>query len=189
MNIIKINLLPWREALQAKQEDNFKKYLIFAVIMGILLGFLINFGVGKYYEQQEKRIVLLDAELQKPQYIEASKNLRRQQALVEDLTNKLNVLSDLNNQRADMVALLEQLASSKEEGVSIQAIDFKQEEIAFSGLSLTQEKLIAFIQNLEKEVGLTPIPTVREQSLGDAEVAIFGIKINPEIRKKEKDEE
>lgn len=184
MNNIRINLLPWREALQFEREDRLKKTLAVAVLFGVLIGIAAWYAVGMYYDSQTYRVTTIETEMNKPKYAQAAANLRQREALIKDLTNKLEVLNGLNTQRAEMVTILEQLASSKESGVSIHILDFKPTEISFVGAALSQERLISFTERLETEVGLAPIPYSQEHRVGNAKLTLFGIKIHPEVKRK-----
>ena len=96
MNLIKINLLPYREILEQKQKKQFQLVMAFGVIAGGVAAFLIWGALAALITNQESRneelnagIKELDAQIVKVKDLQAQKQsfLERKQK-VKDLDNK-----------------------------------------------------------------------------------------------------
>ena len=96
MNLIKINLLPYREILEQKQKKQFQLVMAFGVIGGGVAAFLIWGALAALITNQESRneelnagIKELDAQIVKVKDLQAQKQsfLERKQK-VEELDNK-----------------------------------------------------------------------------------------------------
>ena len=96
MNLIKINLLPYREILEQKQKKQFQLVMAFGVIAGGVAAFLIWGALAALISNQEGRneelhggIKELDAQIVKVKDLQAQKQsfLERKQK-VEELDNK-----------------------------------------------------------------------------------------------------
>ena len=96
MNLIKINLLPYREILEQKQKKQFQLVMAFGVIAGGVAAFLIWGALAALITNQESRneelnagIKELDAQIVKVKDLQAQKQsfLERKQK-VEELDNK-----------------------------------------------------------------------------------------------------
>lgn len=96
MNLIKINLLPYREILEQKQKKKFQLVMAFGVIAGGVAAFLIWGALAALITNQESRneelnagIKELDAQIVKVKDLQAQKQsfLERKQK-VEELDNK-----------------------------------------------------------------------------------------------------
>ena len=96
MNLIKINLLPYREILEQKQKKQFQLVMAFGVIAGGVAAFLIWGALAALITNQESRneelnagIKELDAQIVKVKELQAQKQsfLERKQK-VEELDNK-----------------------------------------------------------------------------------------------------
>ena len=96
MNLIKINLLPYREILEQKQKKQFQLVMAFGVIAGGVAAFLIWGALAALITNQESRneelnagIKELDAQIVKVKDLQAQKQsfLERKQE-VEELDNK-----------------------------------------------------------------------------------------------------
>ena len=96
MNLIKINLLPYREILEQKQKKQFQLVMAFGVIAGGVAAFLIWGALAALITNQESRneelnagIKALDAQIVKVKDLQAQKQsfLERKQK-VEELDNK-----------------------------------------------------------------------------------------------------
>ena len=96
MNLIKINLLPYREILEQKQKKQFQLVMAFGVIAGGVAAFLIWGALAALITNQERRneelnagIKELDAQIVKVKDLQAQKQsfLERKQK-VEELDNK-----------------------------------------------------------------------------------------------------
>ena len=96
MNLIKINLLPYREILEQKQKKQFQLVMAFGVIAGGVAAFLIWGALAALITNQESRneelnagIKELDAQIVKVKDFQAQKQsfLERKQK-VEELDNK-----------------------------------------------------------------------------------------------------
>lgn len=94
--LLKINLLPYREALLAKKKKEFQTLMLAAILIGVILaglGFFIIDNIIKSHEQRviqlENGIKKLDDEIaQISKLKEERKNFMARQQKVEELSNR-----------------------------------------------------------------------------------------------------
>jgi len=153
--LLKINLLPYREALQAKQKKEFQTLLIGAVIIGLglaTLGFLTF--EGRLSSQQKRNQVLtdgiraLDKDIKKISELEDErKNFMARQEKVEELSNK----------RFEAAKILDTLNTVAPMGLYITSIEAQNANTyIINGRAFSDAKTAAFMSALPGKLFGTP---------------------------------
>ena len=153
--LLKINLLPYREALQAKQKKEFQTLLIGAVIIGLglaTLGFLTF--EGRLSSQQKRNQVLtdgiskLDKDIKKISELEDErKNFMARQEKVEELSNK----------RFEAAKILDTLNTVAPMGLYITSIEAQNANTyTINGRAFSDDKTDAFMSELPGNLFGTP---------------------------------
>lgn len=153
--LLKINLLPYREALQAKQKKEFQTLLIGAVIIGLglaTLGFLTF--EGRLSSQQKRNQVLtdgiraLDKDIKKISELEDErKNFMARQEKVEELSNK----------RFEAAKILDTLNTVAPMGLYITSIEAQNANTyIINGRAFSDAKTAAFMSALPGKLFSTP---------------------------------
>lgn len=153
--LLKINLLPYREVLQAKQKKEFQTLLIGAVIIGLGLATLGYLTLEGRLSSQERRnqvltdgISLLDKDIKKIGQLEAErKNFLARQEKVEELSNK----------RFEAARILDTLNTVAPMGLYITSIEAQNANTyIINGRAFSDAKTAAFMSALPGKLFSTP---------------------------------
>ena len=153
--LLKINLLPYREVLQAKQKKEFQTLLIGAVIIGLGLATLGYLTFEGRLSSQERRnqvltdgISLLDKDIKKIGQLEAErKNFLARQEKVEELSNK----------RFEAAKILDTLNTVAPMGLYITSIEAQNANTyIINGRAFSDAKTAAFMSALPGKLFSTP---------------------------------
>ncbi|MGD8111427.1 PilN domain-containing protein [Vibrio sp. TRT 17S01] len=150
-----INLLPWREELRERHKKRFLSLLI----LGILVGIGIQWGIGLYIsnetEKQQSRLSYLNsyiAELDRR--IAALKQVEQDHAA---LLTRLAVVEKLQKQRNKTTDFMNLMPGLIPEGVYVDKIKMGGNEIEIAGISDTTSRLATMLDNLEKSSKLNEV--------------------------------
>ncbi|MBI0097354.1 MULTISPECIES: PilN domain-containing protein [Snodgrassella] len=153
--LLKINLLPYREALQAKQKKQFQTLLAGAALIGFGLAFLGYLAVESRVSSQESRNLVLEngikkldseiAEISKLQ--EERKNFIARQEKVEELSNK----------RFEAARILDTLNTVAPLGLYITSIEAQNSSTYIvNGKAFSDAKTAAFMNAIPGQLFSTP---------------------------------
>lgn len=150
-----VNLLPWREELRERHKKRFLSLLI----LGILVGIGIQWGIGLYIsnetEKQQSRLAYLNsyiAELDRR--IAALKQVEQDHAA---LLTRLAVVEKLQKQRNKTTDFMNLMPGLIPEGVYVDKIKMGGNEIEIAGISDTTSRLATMLDNLEKSSKLNEV--------------------------------
>ncbi len=150
-----VNLLPWREELRERHKKRFLSFLI----LGVLVGIGIQWGIGLYLdneaEKQQARLAYLTsyiAELDRR--IEALKQVEQDHAA---LLTRLSVVEKLQKQRNKTTDFMNVLPGLIPEGVYVDKIKMGGSAVEIAGISDTTSRLATMLDNLEKSSKLNEV--------------------------------
>lgn len=153
--LFKINLLPYREALQAKKKKEFQTLLLGAVLIGLGLATLGYFIMDGVINRQEQRVLLLqngikilDDEIGKiAELKEERKNFIARQQKVEELSNR----------RFEAAHILDTLNSLAPIGLYITSIEAQDPNTyIINGKAYSDSRTAAFMSALPGRLFSTP---------------------------------
>ncbi|PIT15682.1 PilN domain-containing protein [Snodgrassella alvi] len=153
--LLKINLLPYREALQAKQKKQFQTLLAGAAIIGLGLAFLGYMAFDGRVSSQESRnqvlkngISKLDAEISEIAKLrEERKNFMARQEKVAELSNK----------RFEAARILDTLDAVAPMGLYVTSIEAQDANTyTINGKAFSDAKTAAFMSALPGKLFSTP---------------------------------
>ncbi len=142
---IKINLLPYREALLQKRKQHFKNLMLLGVLAGVGLAAFGYVSLNTMIGNQEERNQVLQ---------EGIKKLDTEIAEIEKLKiEKANFLArkqkveELENQRFEAARIIDSLNALIPEGVYLTGIDAKDElNYQISGKAISDNKIAVFMR-------------------------------------------
>ena len=120
MNLIKINLLPYREELSQKEKQKFKVMMMTAGLIGIGLAGLAFVGLNQAISSQEARNTFLEQEIQKTD--EAIKEIASLEAEKADFLAKKQKVEELQNKRFEGARIIDTLNQLLPEGAYVLSI-------------------------------------------------------------------
>ena len=119
-DLIKINLLPYREELSQKEKQKFKVMMMTAGLIGIGLAGLAFVGLNQAISSQEARNRFLEQEIQKTD--EAIKEIASLEAEKADFLAKKQKVEELQNKRFEGARIIDTLNQLLPEGAYVLSI-------------------------------------------------------------------
>ena len=178
--MIRINLLPHREAKrsQRRREFNF-------ILVGIVIGALALWYVGKLYlderiATQQRRNDLLTLENKKlGEQIEEIKKLKDQTAA---LLARKQVVETLQVNRSASVKLIDQLVRQLPDGVYLKAVKQTGQKINMVGLAQSNARVSTLMRNLESSPYLQNAELVEIKSATDRNQRVNEFSLNISLK-------
>ena len=163
--MIRVNLLPHREIRRKQQQQQFFIMLGGVAAIGIGVWFLVHTYLANGLEIQNSRNKYLEAEIVKlDKQIEEINKLKEQTAA---LLARKQVVETLQDNRSEVVQLLDQLVRQLPDGVYLRAIKQTGNRVTISGYTQSQARVSTLMRNLEssphlERPGLIEIKAVQQ---------------------------
>ncbi|MES2071344.1 MAG: PilN domain-containing protein [Pseudomonadota bacterium] len=144
--MIKINLLPHREAKRKQLKNDFYSLLALAAIVGAL----IVIAVGTYYAAQ------ISAQSDRNNFIKAEnakldekiKEVASLKQEIESLKARQQAVEDLQGDRNQPVFLLDELVKLTPEGVYVRSLKQEGQRVVLTGYAQSNERVSEFLRNV-----------------------------------------
>ncbi len=146
--MIRINLLPVREARRAAGLRNQAILMGLAVGVGVVLCLAMHLSVGSRISSHRKMIAQKSADL--AELDDIRKEVERFESERQEIEQKLNVIADLEKARSGPVRLMKELATRIPKRLWLTELTAKEGEIFLAGRSLDAEIVAAFLTSLEE---------------------------------------
>lgn len=145
--MIRVNLLPHREARRKQQQQQFFILLAFVAIIGAASWFSVHTYLSDRLQEQQSRNAYLEQEIIKlDKQIAEIKKLQEQTAA---LLARKKVVETLQSNRAEVVHLLDQLVRQLPDGIYLKGIKQKGNVVTISGYTQSQARVSTLMRNLE----------------------------------------
>jgi len=144
--MIRINLLPVREA---KKKASVRKQGVFLGIgaaVGLVLAILWNVAVSAQAKSKQAAIARANVEL--AQLKETRAEVDRYTKEKKEIERKLGVISNLEANRTGRVRILDEIATRIPERMWLEEMTLKGTEISFQGVSIDAEIVAEFLTSL-----------------------------------------
>jgi len=145
--MIRINLLPWREA--RRKAHNLQFYILMGMVAGLAAS-IVLLGHGYYATrlstQTERNKFLKDENAKLDQEIEEIKKLKEE---IQALLSRKQVIETLQADRAQTVYLLEQLVRQTPDGVYLRSIKQSGSKVNLTGYAQSNARVSTLMRNLE----------------------------------------
>jgi type IV pilus assembly protein PilN len=176
-----INLLPYREKIKKEKVQSFAILMAIFALLGAFIVFLDNSYVSVKIEHQTER----------NDYIKSVNNgLDQQIKSIADLKEKIKstlakrkVVEDLQKNRSDTVKILNDLANSLPDGVSLNSVAENKNLLTIVGTTDSNDKVSNYMLNLAQHKIFTNPNLIEIQSIEQAETIKDGNKtVNKTIK-------
>lgn len=145
--MVRINLLPHREARRKQQQQQFIILLAFVALIGAASWFSVHTYLSDRLQEQQSRNQYLQQEIAKlDKQIAEIKKLQEQTAA---LLARKKVVETLQSNRAEVVHLLDQLVRQLPDGMYLKEIKQKGDVVTISGYTQSQARVSTLMRNLE----------------------------------------
>jgi type IV pilus assembly protein PilN len=145
--MIRINLLPYREEKRKARRQQFYGLLGLVSILGCLIVFAVYTVIDGYLAAQQSRndfikreVALIDKQ------IDEIRQLRDQ---VQAMLARKQIIESLQQDRAEAVILLSELAKQMPEGVYIRSLKQQGQRVTLGGIAQSSPRVSTLIRNIE----------------------------------------
>lgn len=182
----RINLLPWRE-MRRKEQD--RQLLTIAVGAWILMGVIIFYAhvhVSALIENQNKRNEFMNQEIAKVEKeIKEIADLKKQRA---DLIARMNVIYQLQGDRAQVVHLFDELARKLPDGIYFSSLRHSGSNIALQGVAQSNARVSALMRNLASSDWFADpeLEVITVKPKGSDRVSEFSLKVKQAAKQQKK---
>ena len=146
----KINLLPWRQELRKKHLNEFLGMIVGGIVVAGIVMATWHFHNENLIEHQKNRnnylkreIAAVDQRIKEIEGIERKKN---------QLISKMNVITELQSSRPQIVRLMDELVTTLPEGVYLTGTKQSGGNIALDGKAQSNASVSSYMRNIEDTV-------------------------------------
>ena len=144
--MIRINLLPHREAKRKRKQAAFTALMALGALAGVALVLLVGaYNANRIAVQNERNLVLKNANAELDTKISKIANLK---AEIEALKARQQAVEDLQGDRNQPVYLLDELVRQMPEGVFLKGFKQEGQRVILNGYAQSQERVAELLRNL-----------------------------------------
>lgn len=170
----RINLLPWRAELRQQRKKEFLVALAGALVVAAGVVYLSKLTVEGWTRAQQGRNEILRGEIaQLDKQIEEINDLESQR---ERLLARMQVITQLQRARPEVVHLFDELVNTIPEGVNFTQVVQQGNRIELSGAAQSSTRVSALMRNIDGSEWLS------DPTLGIVETKTSGVDRNSEFR-------
>lgn len=143
----RINLLPWREELRKRQQQEFFAAIGSGMMVVCIVMFFLHIHISSNIEYQvqrnnflENEIAALNKQIAEIKELESKKNR---------LVAKMEVIQQLQGSRPEIVHLFDDLAKTVPDGVKLDEITQDARNLIIKGISQSNARVSAYMRNLD----------------------------------------
>jgi len=145
--MIRINLLPWREA--RRKAHNLQFYILMGMVTGLAASIVLlvhGYYATRISTQTERNKFLKDENTKLDKEIEEIKKLKEE---IQALLSRKQVIETLQADRAQTVYLLEQLVRQTPDGVYLKSIRQAGSKVNLTGYAQSNARVSTLMRNFE----------------------------------------
>jgi type IV pilus assembly protein PilN len=144
--MIRINLLPHREAKRKQKQAAFVALMALGGLVGAALVLLVGaYNASRIATQNERNLVLKNANAELDKKISKIASLKSE---IEALKARQQAVEDLQGDRNQPVYLLDELVRQTPEGVYLKSFKQDGQRVLLNGYAQSQERVAELLRNL-----------------------------------------
>jgi type IV pilus assembly protein PilN len=144
--MIKINLLPHREARRQQNKAAFFRLLILAGVFGSVIVLIVGLFIGAKNSEQDQRNAFIKAENAKlDDQIKEIASIKQE---IEALKARQQAVEDLQSDRNQPVYLLDELVKQVPEGIFLRGFKQEGQKVSMTGVAQSNERVSELLRNL-----------------------------------------
>ena len=142
-----INLLPWREELRKKRQEEFIISIVIVAVVAIAMMFAIQMYLdGLVADEQDKKRIVGQKVAELTLITAKIKDIQNQN---RTLQSKRNAIQKLQKSRPEIVHFFDEIAKVTPEGVFLTKLEQNNSRIALMGKTESNARVSAFMRNVE----------------------------------------
>ena len=144
--MIRINLLPHREARRKQKQVAFVALLAAGGVMGLAIVLMVGaYNASRISIQEERNLVLVEANAELDKKIAEIATLKQE---IEGLKARQQAVEDLQGDRNQPVYLLDELVRQTPDGVYLKNFRQDGQRVVMTGVAQSQERVAELLRNL-----------------------------------------
>ena len=144
--MIRINLLPHREAKRKQKQAAFIAMLVLGGLLGAAVGLLVGgWNASRIAIQEERNNVLRTENAELDKKIKAIATLKEE---INALKSRQQAVEDLQGDRNQPVYLFDELVRQAPDGVHLKSFDQDGQRVVLNGYAQSQERVAELLRNL-----------------------------------------
>jgi type IV pilus assembly protein PilN len=144
--MIRINLLPHREARRKERKQAFVAMMVASVVMGVVIVLLVSGFIASEVSSQNQRNDFIKTENAK---LDAQiKEIATLKQEIEALKARQQAVEDLQSDRNQPVYLMDELVKQTPEGVYLKSIKQTGQRVVLNGLAQSNERVSELLRNM-----------------------------------------
>ncbi len=176
--MIRINLLPWREA--RRKALNLQFYILVGMVAGLAASIVLlvhGYYATRISTQAERNRFLKEENVKLDKEIEEIKKLKEE---IQALLSRKQVIETLQADRAQTVNLLEQLVRQTPDGVYLKSIKQTAGKVNLTGYAQSNARVSTLMRNLEGSPYLTnpDLVEIRVASVNNKRLSEFNMNVS-----------
>jgi type IV pilus assembly protein PilN len=173
--MIRINLLPHREAKRKQKQTAFAAMLALGGLTGAALVLMVGgYNASRIATQNQRNQVLKDANAELDTKISKIASLK---AEIEGLKARQQAVEDLQGDRNQPVYLLDELVRQTPEGVYLKSFKQDGQKVLLNGVAQSQERVAELLRNLSGNSPWLERPDLTEVRAATLEKSKTGRKV------------
>jgi type IV pilus assembly protein PilN len=173
--MIRINLLPHREAKRKQKQAAFAAMLALGGLLGAALVLMVGgYNASRIATQNERNQVLKSANAELDTSIKKIANLK---AEIEGLKARQQAVEDLQGDRNQPVYLLDELVRQTPDGVYLKSFKQDGQKVLLMGVAQSQERVAELLRNLSGNSPWLERPDLTEVRAATLEKSKTGRKV------------
>jgi len=145
--MVRINLLPWREARRQERQRQFMMTLALGFILSITVLYVAVFFADEKQDKQNIRNTLLQREISSlDQKIHDIRTLEQER---ERLIARMDVIQHLQLSRPQAVKVFDALVKILPEGIYLDKVERKGDDLILNGIAQSNARISVFMQKIE----------------------------------------
>ena len=144
--MIRINLLPHREAKRKQKQAAFIALMALGAVLGVVVVLMVGaYNASRISIQEERNRVIANANKELDVKIEKIAGLKQE---IEALKARQQAVEDLQGDRNQPVYLLDELVRQTPEGVYLKSFKQEGQRVTVLGFAQSQERVAELLRNL-----------------------------------------
>jgi type IV pilus assembly protein PilN len=173
--MIRINLLPHREAKRKQKQTAFYAMLALGAIVGVLVVLVVGgYNATRIAVQNQRNQALQTANTELDTKIKEIANLKQE---IEALQARQQAVEDLQGDRNQPVYLFDELVKQTPDGVYLKTIKQDGQKVMMDGFAQSQERVAELLRNLSNNSPWLERPELSEVKA----VTLAGSKVGKKV--------
>ncbi len=174
--MVRLNLLPWREARRQRYRRLFVIYGIASLLVTLGAAVASYFFIDGLILTQESRNAFLTAEIAKlDKQIKEIKEIEKKKA---DLLARMDIIQELQRIRPEIVHLFDELVTAIPDGVFLTGIKQSDRNVILEGRAQSYSRVSDLMRNIKASAWITnpTLNIIKDQNKGDRGLSQFELQ-------------